>query len=170
MKTFVISAFPGCGKSTMTNFINEGGAKVIDSDSSLFSWVVNEDGEKERNPEFPENYINHIKENIGKQNVIFVSSHKIVREALRKNRIRTIIVYPPLTVKELYLKNYKDRGNDENFINLINNNWETWINEIKEELKDKNSMYTGVELPKSFPYITSNILASIVEYLTNFGN
>lgn len=56
----------------------------LDSDSSNFSWVKDENGNntKERNPEFPKNYIEHIKSNIGKVDVIFVSSHKVVREAL----------------------------------------------------------------------------------------
>ena len=38
-----------------------------------------EDIEKHRNPEFPDNYIQPIKENIGKVDYIFVSSHKEVR-------------------------------------------------------------------------------------------
>ena len=36
---------------------------------------------KERNPNFPNNYIEHIKENIGKVDYIFVSSHLVVRQA-----------------------------------------------------------------------------------------
>jgi len=58
MRTRIISAFPGTGKSYYHNKHKE---TTLDSDSSNFSLVV-ENGEKKRNPDFPENYIKHIKE------------------------------------------------------------------------------------------------------------
>ena len=60
MKTKIISAFPGVGKT----YFHERNKRIsIDSDSSHFSWVKDENGNntKERNPEFQNNYINHIK-------------------------------------------------------------------------------------------------------------
>ena len=67
--TLVVSAFPGCGKSHL--FRNKGDKKILDSDSSTFD-----------KSQFPENYINHIKSNIGDVDMILVSSHKEVRDAL----------------------------------------------------------------------------------------
>ena len=69
MDTIIISAFPACGK---TYFFQNHSEETIDSDSSLFNWIIGEDGLKTRNPNFPNNYIQHIKEQLGKYKFIFV--------------------------------------------------------------------------------------------------
>jgi deoxyribodipyrimidine photolyase-like uncharacterized protein len=129
MRTKIISAFPGTGKSYYHNKYPD---ITLDSDSSNFSWVKDQNGNntKERNPEFPQNYINHIKENIGKYKYIFVSSHKEVRDALLDNCIFFYIVYPSDSRKEEFIKRYRDRGNAEGFIKLVDENWENWMREI----------------------------------------
>jgi hypothetical protein len=66
---------------------------TLDSDSSFFSWVETVQG-KVRNPQWPENYIKYIKENIGKYEFIFVSTHKEVREALLDSCIFFYLIYP----------------------------------------------------------------------------
>lgn len=119
-KTLVVSAFPGCGKSHM--FRNKGNKIILDSDSSKFD-----------KSKFPENYIKHIKSNIGKADIIMVSSHKEVREALVDNKIDFTLVYPNKDIKEDYIKRYKERGNDNNFINLLNSKWDDWMVELDEQ-------------------------------------
>lgn len=58
MNTKIISAFPACGKTYAFKKLNEKGYKILDSDSSQFSWYydynpVNSDQiEEYRNPEF----------------------------------------------------------------------------------------------------------------------
>lgn len=135
--TLVASAFPGCGKSYLYNKSLNKDIKVLDSDSSNFSWIKDEDGNntKERNPEFPQNYINHIKENIGQCDIIFVSSHKEVRDALKANNIEFVVIYPndDLCTKMNFMKRYIDRGSDENFINLMKANWSKFITEIEND-------------------------------------
>lgn len=116
--TKVISAFPASGKSYLFNEHKDSNLVVLDSDSSLFSWI--EKGI--RHPDFPNNYINHIKGNIGKADIIFVSSHDVVRSALNKHQIDYTLIYPQESLKDEYLKRYKDRGNDEGFISMINSN------------------------------------------------
>lgn len=125
--TRVISAFPGTGKSHFHECNKE---TTLDSDSSLFSWIE-KDGKKVRNPNFPDNYIQHIRENIGKYDYIFVSSHKEVREALRAHCIFFYVFYPHTTSKNMYIQRYKDRGSPEAFIKLISDNWYEWLKEIK---------------------------------------
>lgn len=125
--TQIVSAFPATGKSYFTKNTSK---NVLDSDSSNFSWTINEDDTKIRNPNFPNNYIQHIKENIGKVDIIFVSSHKEVREALVENNIEFTLVFPNNRTKTEYLKRYKDRGNDKNFINFIKNNWNGFIQDL----------------------------------------
>lgn len=123
MRTRIISAFPGTGKTT---FYEKYKDITLDSDSSNFSWVTQE-GKKIRNPDFPQNYINHIKDNIGKYRFILVSSHKEVRDALIDNCLFFYLAYPALEHKNDYLKRYKERGSSEAFIQLLENNWDAWI-------------------------------------------
>jgi hypothetical protein len=129
MRTKIVSAFPGTGKST---FFRNNKDKSIDSDSSEFSWVIDENGNKVRNPDFPRNYIQHIKENIGKYEYIFVSSHKEVRDALVDNCIFFYLAYPSRDRKEEFIKNYKARGDDDKFIELVEKNWDNWILELMD--------------------------------------
>ena len=92
MNTKIYSIFPACGKTWLYEHQEDYGLKILDSDSSEFSWIRCYDAygrptTKLRNPDFPNNYIKHIKENIGKYDCIFVSSHKSVREALNAEGI-----------------------------------------------------------------------------------
>ena len=134
-ETMVIAAFPGTGKSYCVK--NEGDKfnGILDSDSSNFSWVKDSNGNNttERNPDFPNNYIKHIKENIGKVEIIFVSSHKEVREALEREGIEYVLVYPNVFQKDDYIKRYKNRGSSDKFVRLLEANWDEWINECRTE-------------------------------------
>lgn len=124
--TKVISGFPAIGKTVLTK---ESHSIVLDSDSSCFSWI--EKGV--RHPNFPNNYMEHIKKNLGKVDYILVSSHDIVRKALKENNIQYTLVYPSIELKEEYIQRYKDRGNDEGFIQFINSNWDSFITDIENE-------------------------------------
>lgn len=131
----IISGFPGVGKTEFVkNYSNT--IKCLDSDSSQFSWVKDKEGKntKERNPEFPSNYINHIKNQLSNVDIIFVSSHEVVRKALEEANLNYILAYPTLSAKEEYLNRYRNRGNDEAFIQFISTNWEVFINDLKKEI------------------------------------
>ena len=127
MRTKIISAFPGSGKSV---FHKKNELTTLDSDSSGYSWVKGINGNLYRNDNFPQNYIDHIKENIGKYEFIFVSSHKEVRTALLDNNIFHYVVYPDITRKDEFIKRYRERGNDDPFIQLVTKNWNDWQNEM----------------------------------------
>jgi len=115
----VISGFPGVGKSC---FFKSNPSTTSDSDSSLFP-----------KDEFPSNYIEHIISLLNKRDVILVSSHKIVREALEDADIEYFLVYPDRSLKEEYIERYKARGNTENFIKLVESEWDNWISELEKE-------------------------------------
>lgn len=53
---------------------------------------------------------------------MFVSSHKVVRQALKDNNIFYYLVYPCRCIKDEYLQRYKERGNDPSFIEFIDKN------------------------------------------------
>jgi Ran GTPase-activating protein (RanGAP) involved in mRNA processing and transport len=119
-ETLVVSAFPGCGKSHL--FRNKGEKKILDSDSSTFD-----------KSQFPQNYIEHIKFNIGEVDIILVSSHKEVRDALVNEGIDFTLVYPRKDIKDEYIQRYIDRGNDGKFVELLKQNWDNWTDELENQ-------------------------------------
>lgn len=141
MDTKIYSIFPACGKTWLYEHQDDYDLKILDSDSSKFSWLyvsVDENGNeirgirKIRNPEFPTNYMKHIKENIGKCDCIFVSSHASVRELLDKEGIDFTIVYPESSCKaewigRCFIRN--KNGETGCGAELMYNNWEQWISE-----------------------------------------
>lgn len=145
MKTQVISAFPCCGKSYIYNkFKNK--YKILDSDSSNFSWIT-VNGVRTRNPDFPHNYIQHIKENIGKVDYIFVSSHLEVRQALDEEDIPFMTFYPHPDMLNEWIGRMYQRGDNKYFIDFQINNWNNFTNNIVNEpygyqlIRLKNNQY-----------------------------
>ena len=123
--TVIMSAFPGTGKTYLFNNPPEG-ITMLDSDSSQFSWSA----PGERNPDFPGNYIKHIKEHLGKVDLIMVSTHQEVRDALVKAGLPFALVMPSLACKDEYLDRFRRRGSPENFVRLLGSHWYEWIQEL----------------------------------------
>lgn len=153
MKTKIYSVFPACGKTWLCEHQEDYNLKILDSDSSQFSWVyVN--GTKERNPDFPTNYIKHIKENIGKYDCIFVSSHASVREALDEEGIDFIIVYPEMSCEAEWIGRcfIRDKNGESGCgAEAMYHNWHNWILECFE---------TGID--------HEEIVLKYGEYLSNY--
>lgn len=142
-KTRIISAFPACGKTYLFNTRDD--LTILDSDSSQFSWIQKKDG-KVRNPDFPNNYIKHIKENIGRVDFIFVSSHKEVRAALDNAGIEFYLVYPDTFCKEEWIGRCFLRGSGEKFCQMIADNWNIWMAQMAEcSLNHKHFILDGHE-------------------------
>jgi len=117
--TILISAFPGTGK---TYFYNSTALDVLDSDSSTFD-----------KKDFPANYIKHIKENIGEVDMILISSHENVRYELEQSGLGYNLVYPAKELKDEYIQRYKERGNEDTFVKLLEDNWDEWQDVIELE-------------------------------------
>ena len=99
--TIIISAFPGIGKTYAFNMLNTLPDFVcFDCDSSNFD-----------KKNFPKNYVKHIRNNIGKADIIFISTHKEVRDLLVKQNMKFTLVYPNIQDKEIFLERYKERNN-----------------------------------------------------------
>lgn len=109
----IISGFPGVGKSTLVNSL----PYASDSDSS-----------KHPKEGFPANYIEHIKTLIGKWQPILISSHQEVRDAMAAAYIPCTIVVPDLSLKQAYMERYKGRGSPEAFLNLMDAQWDNFVN------------------------------------------
>lgn len=125
--TIVISSFPCSGASTWA----ANNEWVKDLESALYSRKP--DGTP--SDEFPNNYIQAIKWQLTNCNwkYLNVSSHRVVREALKAAGIKFYIFYPALERKENIIKLCQDRGDDAQFIQLLQENYENWVNEISQE-------------------------------------
>lgn len=186
MRAKIISAFPACGKSTyyrewsqysrenvwrrrnngeqvLNNIGEPCGEKILDSDSSLFSWIYDENGNKtnERNPEFPQNYINHIKEHMETEDIIFVSSHKVVRDALKEEGIPYYLVYPRKDMKHEWMWRFENRGNDEAFIKFQDEHWDEFIDDMESETYPTKVI---LESYVNCDAITTTIINGIMDY------
>ena|SRR3989344_1764902 len=124
--TKIISAFPGTGKSYFHQHYD---LDVLDSDSSKFSWIE----EGVRNPDFPNNYMGHIKAAMDKVDVILVSSHAVVRQALVKEGIEYTLVFPERSLRDEYVERFRRRGSAEKFVDLVVANWDTSISELEDQ-------------------------------------
>ena len=136
MNTKIYSVFPACGKTYLYEHQEDYDLKILDSDSSNFSWIKIRDASgkdtKVRNPDFPDNYIEHIKENIGKYDCIFVSSHASVRDALDKEGIDFTIVYPHRNCKAEWVGRcfIRDRRGESGCgADIMYDNFDQWIKE-----------------------------------------
>lgn len=99
MNAVVCSVFPCCGKTYLYQNQKRYNLKVLDSDSSLFHWTDDEYGVIVH-PDWPNNYINYIKSNLDKYNIILVSTHKEIRKALTAAGIEFLTIYPEKRLKE----------------------------------------------------------------------
>lgn len=93
MSAVVCSVFPCCGKTYLYQNQERYNLKILNSDSSLFHWTYGEDGVIVH-PNWPNNYINYIRKSLDKYDIILVSSHKEIREALAAAGIDFLTIYP----------------------------------------------------------------------------
>ncbi len=187
MGALIISAYPGCGKSTYYSMwsmysennvwrIHKGepaycvektdkfaGDKIIDSDSSYYSWTTTgTSGNKIRNPDFPNNYVQRIMEFTKTEDIIFVSSHDIVRAALSANHIPYVLVYPERCLKSIYIENYKSRGNSAEFIKNQFDNWDAYHTSMES---DPTPFKYVLNMRESSPYITTSVIMEIKQMI-----
>lgn len=117
--TMVVAAFTGTGKSHFTKKYPDG---ISDPDASAFDKQY-----------FPSNYLAYIRNNIVNDKCTFAGCHDMVRDALTKNNIDYILVFPSLECKAEYLARFNKRGDELKYIDLIESNWDRWIAECKAQ-------------------------------------
>lgn len=133
-KTLIISGFPLIGKTYAFHHQNDIGLAIMDSDSSLYSWIYDEDGNKtsERDPDFPNNYIDVLSMFINRTaDIIMVSSHASVRQALVDRGIDFIMVYPELSAdtRNLWLDKYDHREKNGFSREFLRDNYDSMVKE-----------------------------------------
>ena len=167
----IVCAFTGTGKSTAyadPSFLPDyermsrtevdqvpTQSKILyDSDSSNFP--------KDR---FPENYLEYIQACRGRGTdvVQLVYAHDTVTAGLAALNILHIIVYPRAEDKELYLARYRERGNPEPFITLMDQKWDDFMVSVRKAAE--HPMALGIEL-RPDQYVADAVL----EYMTDLDS
>ena len=108
----IICGFPGVGKTTMAKVSN-----WVDLESTPFkqNWLLYAEVAK------------HMSDN---GYTVMVSTHREMLGALEEIKAKYTVIVPPLADKAIYRKRYIQRGNDQDFIDNIMNNWDVWLREI----------------------------------------
>lgn len=138
----IISAFAGVGKTSLVKKY----PNIIDLESSDYKWIyynkkiksMNKEKRKgitkrTLNPAWPTNYLEEIKKQTLKYDLVLISQSKDIRNCLQKNKIKFYVFFPSKECKEEYIKRYIARGNNECFIKKINDNYDRWINDLEKE-------------------------------------
>lgn len=107
----VIAAFPATGKSYLA--ADDDG--YVDSDSSSFSG--SEPGI--RHPEWPGNYVEHVRGQLVEGKVVLVSTHAEVRRALVDAGIPFKLAYPTPDQREEYRRRMIGRGSPDGLIRKV---------------------------------------------------
>jgi len=136
----IISAFCGTGKTYLCKISKK---KLLE----LECWKYVDCG-----CNFPENILEDIKVNYFNKDAILISTNPIVLKKLI-GIVPIVIVYPGKSLKNEYIKRFKERNSSKDFIKMLSKNWNKWLDEIKQiegcyHIKLKQSQYISDVLPE----------------------
>lgn len=140
-RNLIICGFPGVGKSTAA----ERCKSVLDLESTPYH-STNDLNWFSKYVDAIENYVNDVH-----YNYILVSTHKLVRDEMQYRGIPYIIVTPLIKLKDEYLARYIKRGDPYSFVELINGQWESWIEDFAYDDMPIIHLDAGENISKLFP-------------------
>lgn len=131
----IVSAYPACGKTSFCKF-RCSNINAIDLDPAPFHQINNSTKGITYNEKFPQNYIDQIMNTINNSEdpttLIFISTHKEVRDALVKAKIPYIIIFPDLSMKDIWISRMQKRNDNAEIIKKADMNYEKYIREIRD--------------------------------------
>ena len=101
--------------------------------------------------------IEHIKENIGKADYIFVSTHSAVIAALINANIDFTLVFPERSLKAEWVGRCFLRGSDTAFCRSIATMWDIWQRELEETVANNNLKCCRLKHGEYLSYVLENI-------------
>lgn len=139
----IIAGFAGIGKTTLANKYKN----VIDLESSSYRWdnskIMDIPVEKRKgtlrdsNPNWPENYINAIKESSEKYDIVLVWIKPEVLELYEKFSIPYIMCYPAKEALPEYEERFNKRGNNEEYIRRVIDTYDERFEQFESYHVDK---------------------------------
>jgi len=141
----IIAAFAGVGKS----FIGKKYENILDLESTYYKWLDNgvanlteeeRKGNKNRvlNPNWPQNYIAEILKQKDNYDIVLIQlSHERLKneqifEYFNENKIEFYVARPNLSGWKYIEDRLRTRGNTEEFINQVKDNFEIFIEEFSK--------------------------------------
>lgn len=132
--TVVVSAFPCLGKTTAAARFPR---LFRDLEYSDYHWIIDETGSKTKNPLWPQNYIEAIKNlsTSGMYKTVFVSSHDEIRKAMKEAGVKYTNVFPQDTpeMKRVYMERLKARDPKSPLVPLLDENYSSFIENMRED-------------------------------------
>lgn len=123
----IVCGFPGVGKTIMAKCSN---------------WVDLESTPFERDFDRYAKVAKHMHDN---GYTVMVSTHKELLNEFEQMEVPYTVIIPPTSDQSIYIKRYERRGNDEQFIQTVKDNWNNWMYDI---LDYQSVLRTVVILPK----------------------
>lgn len=119
IKTTVCAAFCGCGKTYLCEF-----DPVKYKEIECWNY---------RKGNFPSNYVQDIKKQLGKSQYLFISSDPVILNYLHKEGVKILLVYPENTLKEEYMQRYCNRNSGYDFIGVMYKHWHEWVENLTKQ-------------------------------------
>lgn len=63
---------------------------------------------------------------------VLLSCHKELRDKLKEKKINYLVAIPDKSQKDEYVQRYRDRGNSDDFINMMYDNFEKFVTDIEQ--------------------------------------
>lgn len=129
----IYSCFAGIGKTTLA-----GHSDYVDLESSDYQWEWDEESQalpveerkgldtKVKNEEFPQNYIDAIRKHHDEGRHVLISAQPEVLTALVEADLPFTTVAPNASLKDEYIARYQARGNTEEFIVSMTDNFDVF--------------------------------------------
>ena len=144
MKKIIIAGFAGVGKTSLAKKYKN----VVDLESSRYvydysSFSAEEyeklKGTKNRipNKNFPDNYIDAIRDSIQKYDVILIWLKLEMLPLYEKNDVDYIICYPSKNAFKNYIGLYRNRGNNDDWIKSVCEAYPKYVKALKDNKHQK---------------------------------
>ena len=148
MKGHIISGFAGIGKSYLASMR----AGVIDLESTPFAknWDV---------------YSNVAIHMANQGYIVLVSAHRELRQMLFEKRAKYTYVTPSKEMKEDYINRYKERGNNPQFIETMETNWDAYCAPTEWEASESYTRASVRVLENDEPHLF-NVIDAITYQVT----
>lgn len=136
-KAIIISGFSCLGKT----YLGKKYDNVLDLEASDYKWIyydkeLAKDVEKRKgitnrivNPDYPENYLSALLENINNYSIILITPEKRIREELMQRCIPYLVAYP--TNPEFLVDRAIERRNNLHFAQGLKKSYIQWYPEEK---------------------------------------